>query len=113
MTNAAVHAADGGSRVIVKIDLADFFPTIHYRRVAGLFAHHGYPPDVARALGALCTHRPVLADGKIAWPGVLPQGAPTSPALANVICRRLDAAGRSREARGGRSARGTRATRTT
>ncbi len=88
VTNAAVHRA---SRVIVKIDLADFFPTIHYRRVAGLFAHHGYPPEVARALGAICTHRRVLADGTIAWPGVLPQGAPTSPALANVICRRLDA----------------------
>ncbi len=88
VTNAAVHRA---SRVVVKIDLCDFFPTIHYRRVAGLFAHYGYPPEVARALAALCTHRPVLGDGTVAWPGVLPQGAPTSPALANIVCRRLDA----------------------
>jgi RNA-directed DNA polymerase len=88
VTNAAVHR---GSHVVVRIDLADFFPTIHYRRVAGLFSFYGYPPEVARALAALCTHRPVLADGTVAWPGVLPQGAPTSPALANVICRRLDA----------------------
>ena len=91
VTNAAVHAAQGGARVVVKMDFADFFPTIHYRRVAGLFSYYGYPPEVARALGALCTHRRVLADGTVAWPGVLPQGAPTSPALANVLCRRLDA----------------------
>ncbi len=88
VTNAAVHQ---GAHVVLKLDLADFFPTIHYRRVVGVFEYYGYSPEVASRLAALCTHRAVLADGRVAWPGVLPQGAPTSPALANVVCRRLDA----------------------
>ncbi|MFO0590229.1 MAG: reverse transcriptase family protein [Polyangiaceae bacterium] len=88
VTNAKPHQ---GARVVVKMDLADFFPTIHYRRVRGLFAFYGYPPAVAQLLAGLCTHRSKLADGRVAWPGVLPQGAPTSPAIANIVCRRLDA----------------------
>ncbi len=32
-----------------------------------------------------------MPDGRVAWPGVTPQGAPTSPAIANLVCRRLDA----------------------
>ena len=88
VTNAAVHR---DAHVVLKLDLADFFPTIHYRRVTGLFEYYGYCPEVAGRLAALCTHRPLLADGTVAWPGVLPQGASTSPALANVVCRRLDA----------------------
>lgn len=87
-TNAEPHLK---SAVVVKLDLVDFFPTIHYRRVAGLFRYYGYSPAVSHTLAALVTHRPLLADGKPIWPGVLPQGAPTSPALANIVCRRLDA----------------------
>jgi hypothetical protein len=68
VSNAAPHQ---GARLIIKTDLRDFFPTVHYRRVQGLFEHYGY-------------------NGTVAWPGVLPQGAPTSPALANLVCRRLD-----------------------
>ena len=88
VTNAMPHQ---GAAVVVKIDLADFFPTIHFRRVEGLFASYGYPPEVARLLAGLCTHRARLPDGRVAWPGVTPQGAPTSPAIANLVCRRLDA----------------------
>lgn len=88
VTNAAPHK---GAHVVVKIDLADFFPTIHYRRVEGLFVSYGYGRPVARLLAGICTHRAKLADGKVAWPGVLPQGAPTSPAIANIVCLRLDA----------------------
>ena len=87
VTNAAPHV---GAAVIVKLDLKDFFPTVHYRRVAGLFRWLGYPAEVAGALAGLTTYRPKLDDGTVIWPGVLPQGAPTSPALANVACRRLD-----------------------
>lgn len=88
VTNATGHQ---GAAVVVKIDLADFFPTLHFRRVEGLFASHGYPPPVARLLAGLCTHRPRLPDGRVVWPGFTPQGAPTSPAIANLACRRLDA----------------------
>ncbi len=86
VTNAKPHV---GAALILKVDLRDFFPTVHYRRVRGLFRWLGYSETVANALAGLTTYRPVV-DGKVAWPGVLPQGAPTSPALANLACRRLD-----------------------
>jgi hypothetical protein len=75
---------------VLKLDLKDFFPTLHYRRVKGLFEHLGYNAEVAGTLAGLTTHRPKLPDGTVVWPGMLPQGAPTSPALANLACRRLD-----------------------
>jgi retron-type reverse transcriptase len=88
VTNAKPHLK---AKLVLRVDLLDFFPTIHYRRVQGMFQDYGYSPPVAHVLAGLTTHRPTLPDGKPVWPGVLPQGAPTSPAIANVICRRLDA----------------------
>ncbi|MBL0216897.1 MAG: RNA-directed DNA polymerase [Myxococcales bacterium] len=88
VTNARPHV---GAALVVKTDLKDFFPTVHYRRVIGLFELLGYNEAVAGVLAALTTYRPKLPDGRVVWPGVLPQGAPTSPALANLACRRLDA----------------------
>jgi len=87
LTNARAHV---GAAIVVRVDIEDFFPTVHYRRVRGFFTKH-FHPDVADALAGLTTHRPKLADGTVVWPGALPQGAPTSPALANLVCRRLDA----------------------
>jgi retron-type reverse transcriptase len=88
VTNARPHLK---AAVVLKTDLRDFFPSVHYRRVLGFFETHcGYHAPVASLLARLTTHRAKLADGRVAWPGVLPQGAPTSPALANLICRRLD-----------------------
>ena len=88
VTNAKPHV---GSTVVVRVDLEDFFPTVHYRRVRGLFEAHGYNHEVSSVLAGLTTWRPRLPDGTVAWPGVLPQGAPTSPAVANLVCRRMDA----------------------
>lgn len=88
VSNAAPHV---GATVVVRVDLEDFFPTVHYRRVQGLFEAHGYSEEVSRLLAGLTTHRPKLPDGTVVWPGALPQGAPTSPAIANLVCRRLDA----------------------
>lgn len=88
VTNATPHV---GADVVVKVDLEDFFPSIHYRRVRGLFEAYGYNDEVATTLAGLTTHRAKLPDGRVAWPGALPQGAPTSPAIANLVCRRLDA----------------------
>jgi RNA-directed DNA polymerase len=87
VTNARPHL---GAAILVKLDLKDFFPTVHYHRVRGLFEHYGYSNQVSGALAALCTRRPVMPDGHVAWPGVLPQGAPTSPTIANLVSRRLD-----------------------
>lgn len=88
VTNAAPHAK---ATLVVKMDLVDFFPTLHFRRVRGIFQELGYGRLVAHVLASLSTYRPVLDDGTVCWPGVLPQGAPTSPALANLACRRMDA----------------------
>lgn len=94
LTNAKVHT---GSRILLKMDLKDFFPTITFRRVKGVFRHAGYREQVATLLALLCTESPrevVDDNGKAMYvslgPRCLPQGAPTSPALTNVICMRLD-----------------------
>jgi retron-type reverse transcriptase len=88
ITNAAPHV---GAHVVLKMDVVDFFPTIHFGRLVGLFEHYGAGRAAARRLAAVVTYRPKLPDGRVAWPSVLPQGAPTSPALSNLVCRRLDA----------------------
>lgn len=88
VTNATPHLR---AAIVLKLDLKDFFPTVHYRRVKGLFQFLGYNEEVAATLAGLTTYRPKLDNGHVVWPGVLPQGAPTSPALANLVSRRLDA----------------------
>lgn len=87
VTNAKAHEK---AALVVKLDLKDFFPTVHYRRVKGLFEHLGYGEEVAGALAGITTYRPKLPNGTVVWPGMLPQGAPTSPAIANLTCRRMD-----------------------
>ena len=94
VTNATPHVGQG---VVLNVDLKDFFPTISFRRVRGLFQSLGYSPAVATVLGLLCTEAPrrqVTFDGGAWWVAVgercLPQGAPTSPAIANLISRKLD-----------------------
>ena len=66
-------------KVVTRLDLKDFFPSITHRQVRKEFERLGYPYHVALVLANLCTLR-----------GVLPQGAPTSPALSNLTCMRLD-----------------------
>ena len=78
LSNAAVHA---GRHVVVNLDLADFFPSISFPRVVAVFRDMGLA--VAVGLALLCT-----AD--LGGARCLPQGAPTSPAIANLVCRPLD-----------------------
>jgi RNA-directed DNA polymerase len=94
VTNARPHV---GAQIVVNVDLKDFFPSIAYRRVRGLFRVLGYSEAAATVLGLLCTEpevEQVELDGQ-SWfvalgPRHLPQGAPTSPAISNLLCRRLD-----------------------
>lgn len=94
VTNARAHI---GQQIVVNLDLKDFFPTIAFWRVRGLFQSIGYSPAVATVLALLCTESPrtkVLHDGTPYWVAAgdrcLPQGACTSPALSNLIVRKLD-----------------------
>jgi hypothetical protein len=94
LSNAAVHT---NAKTILKMDVTDFFPTVTWRRVKGVFRRAGYREQVATLLALLCTEAPrevVQHDGKTYYvslgPRCLPQGAPTSPALTNALCLRLD-----------------------
>jgi hypothetical protein len=95
LTGAQIHAAES---VLITFDLKDFFPSLGYPRVHGLFRALGYPHETARALAGLCTTTTpasVLAQLAPAAQTLhavphLPQGAPTSPALANLLAWKLD-----------------------
>lgn len=77
-SNANPHV---GREYVFNIDLANFFPSIHFGRVRGLFMSKPYslPPGVATSLAQLTCYL-----------GSLPQGAPTSPVVSNLICGGLD-----------------------
>jgi RNA-directed DNA polymerase len=94
VSNAQPHV---GASVVVNLDLKDFFPTVMYPRVKGFFVKLGYSEATATALALLCTEPDVdevELDGQRYYVAQgarrLPQGAPTSPALTNLLCRRLD-----------------------
>lgn len=93
-----------GQAVLMRFDLRDFFGSVRAARVHALFAALGYSTAVSRALTALATSRvpePYLMrwrdEGLIDHEHAarlriahLPQGAPTSPALANLCAFNLD-----------------------
>ena len=100
---AAPHV---GRHVVLKLDLQDFFPSFHAARVQAAFRTVGYPERVADLLAGVCC----TSTQRELWKQVpldvnpqywresrdlyfhthLPQGAPTSPALANICCYRID-----------------------
>ena len=55
VTNALAHT---GCKVVVKMDVKDFFPTVTLRRVKGVFRKAGYREQVATLLALLCTESP-------------------------------------------------------
>ncbi|MGY4750789.1 reverse transcriptase domain-containing protein [Pannonibacter sp. Q-1] len=75
-TNALAHLR---KRFVLNIDLKDFFPSITENRITGVLESLGIDSRVASIIGRLCCHN-----------AHLPQGAPTSPVLSNMICFRLD-----------------------
>lgn len=66
---------------LLNIDLTDFFPSINFGRVRGMFMAKPYniPPRVATILAQICCFN-----------NELPQGAPTSPIVSNMICGKMD-----------------------
>lgn len=76
-SNAKIHV---GKKYILNIDLKDFFPSIYYKRIFGLLTkRYNIGPTAAKTISNLVIYK-----------GTLPQGAPTSPILSNMICVGLD-----------------------
>ncbi len=78
LSNALVHK---NREWVLRVDLADFFPSINFGRVRGLFMSYPFEfgPPAATLLAQICC-----------FDGSLPQGAPTSPVISNFICHSLD-----------------------
>ena len=76
LTNANIHK---GQAYLLKMDLKDFFPSIPINWVVQVFKEIGYTNDVAFYLASICC-----------LDEALPQGAPTSPALSNIVASFMD-----------------------
>ena len=94
ITNAIPHV---DKDVVINFDLKDFFPSISYKRVKGLFHSFGYSETAATIFALLCTSADIeklQLDARTYYVAVgdryLPQGSPASPAISNLLCRRLD-----------------------
>jgi RNA-directed DNA polymerase len=74
--NASFHV---GSRYILNVDIRDFFPSVTEEKVTKVFVDLSFPRGMAHILSRLCT-----------YDGALPQGAPTSPYLANLVFGEVD-----------------------
>ena len=79
ITNAAIHR---NKRFVLNLDLKDFFPSFHFGRVKGYFEKNRdfhLPSEVALTIAQIACYK-----------GHLPQGAPSSPVISNLICQILD-----------------------
>ena len=76
INNAIKHV---NKSVVLATDIKDFFPSVKFERIFNIFYYYGYTKEVSYCLARICT----LDD-------CLPQGAPTSPYLANISCKKMD-----------------------
>lgn len=91
LSGASVHV---GRDVVICMDIEEFFPSFDFRRVSGYLKALGYPKIVAHGIANLTTVTPDHVQGATTHYcrdiPQLPQGAPTSPGIANAICWRMD-----------------------
>jgi retron-type reverse transcriptase len=91
LNNAQVHI---GQNYVLNIDLKDFFPSIAQPRVWKRLQlkPFNFPVPIASLIAGLCCMKEAVEkeDGSKTYRYVLPQGAPTSPIITNMICDTLD-----------------------
>lgn len=87
LNNAKIHE---GKREVLSIDLSDYFYQFHFGRVRGMLMNAPYNigEEAANTLANLLCVKIVYPDGTKST--VLPQGAPTSPIISNMICKPFD-----------------------
>lgn len=76
ITNAKQHLH---KECVINMDIKDFFPSISQKQIFRVFYYYGYTVELSYLFSKLCTYN-----------GYLPQGAPTSPYLSNIVCLKLD-----------------------
>jgi retron-type reverse transcriptase len=93
-TGAEPHV---GKRLVLKLDVKDFFPSVTFARVRGLLVAYGYGYAAASTLSVLMTEaerQPVAVDGALFHVPIgdrhCVQGAPTSPGICNALLLRID-----------------------
>jgi RNA-directed DNA polymerase len=93
-SNALPH---NNNKLIIKLDLKDFFSSIKITRVKHLFKSIGYSDSIAEILSVLCTdsdYKEIKINNKIAYKAIskryIPQGAPTSPSISNALFIKID-----------------------
>jgi len=74
--NARFHV---GAQYLLNVDIKDFFPSVRMEKVLKIFREFGFSREMSRLLTMLCT-----------FEGSLPQGAPSSPSLANLVFLEID-----------------------
>jgi len=78
VSNAQIHV---GKKFVLNIDLKDFFPSVHFGRIRAVLQLYPFllKPEFAHLTANFCC-----------FEGKLPQGAPTSPIITNMVCQKLD-----------------------
>jgi RNA-directed DNA polymerase len=103
--SSPVHAAEQhpNTKWLLKVDIEDFFHSVSEGSVSAIFAGLGFPKLLAFEFARLCTigldrgpgrnpapHAGPITFYALGYEGILPQGAPTSPMLANLVMLRTD-----------------------
>lgn len=95
LTGAKAHSTSPD--LLINMDLENFFPTVTFERVRGMFQYLGYSGYIASLLAMICTYCERMAveiKGETKYiktsDRILPQGSPASPMITNILCKRMD-----------------------